>query len=163
MISQASGSFPSGDYPPFPGAVRLAKAADLSRMADVSVLGFKDSEIFRFERPHYHEFPEDAVASFACIYRAHLLDPRMVVVVVEDVRRPDELTSLPAAGEKEYGTTTPENVVVGVASWAFPEGSKRQGNFIVPDVGRLDPSPDRDLSHRRLELFNRITEETQAK
>lgn len=59
------------------------KPSDVARMARLSVLGFKDSEIFRFERPRYDKFPEDAVASFANLYRSQLEDLRDVVVVVE--------------------------------------------------------------------------------
>lgn len=123
-------------------------------MAGLSVLGFKDSEIFRFERPRYEEFPQDAVASFANIYRSQLLDPRGVVIVVEDWFRSDEVSHFSPREEDAPG----KRVVVGVASWRLPEGSKRTGQFVVPNVGDPEPALNRDLSKRRLELFKRIEE-----
>ncbi|KUJ07815.1 uncharacterized protein LY89DRAFT_725553 [Mollisia scopiformis] len=106
-------------YPPLEGNLRLATAAaDLPRIADLSVLGFRDSEIFRFERPRYQEFPQDAVAAFSNIYRTQLLDPLAIVVVVEDLRLPEDETG---------ATRQTERVVVGVASWDLPEDSPRKG------------------------------------
>jgi len=81
-------NFPS--YPSLEGSLRLATAADIPRLADISVLGFKDSEIFRFERPLYDQYPQDAVASFANLYRSQLLDPLAVVIVAEDHQKLDE-------------------------------------------------------------------------
>ena len=140
-------------YPPLP-ALRLATAADIKRMAEVSVLGFKDSEIFRFERPRYEEFPKDAVASFANIYRSQLLDPRSVVIVAEDWYRSDEVSHFDF-GEEE---TRDKRVVVGVASWVLREGSERTGQFVVPNVGDPEPTRDRDPCKRRLDLFTRTKE-----
>jgi hypothetical protein len=140
-------------YPPLADSLRIATVADLPRMAELSVLGFKDSEIFRFERPRYHEFPRDAVSSFANIYRAQLLDPRVVVIVAEDWRRADDNSSLAQA----------KRVVVGVASWDLPEGSLRTGQFAVPDVGDPWPQPDRDLCQRRWDLFTAFNKASEKK
>ncbi|KAI0533770.1 hypothetical protein GGR58DRAFT_506011 [Xylaria digitata] len=139
--------------PPF-DYIRLAVASDLERIARISVVGFKDSEIFRYERPRYEEYPEDAVASFVNIYRAQLLDPLAVVIVAQD--RPN-----PADGDSDRSGTSGQRVVVGVASWRLPEGSPRQGQFVVPDVGDPRPTPNRDLCQHRLDLFTRITQDTE--
>lgn len=149
------------DFPPCPplqSPLRLAVAADISRLASLSVLGFKDSEIFLYERPRYSEFPLDAVASFANLYRGQLLDPRVVVLAVDDWCRPDEDRCRSVADGESH-----RRVVVGVASWYFPEGSPRTGQFVVPNVGPLWDSPDRDLCLRRLALVTRCNEAAEQK
>ena len=154
-------------FPPYPTlpSLRLAAAADVTRMADLSVLGFKDSEIFRYERPRYEEFPKDAVASFANLYRAQLLDPRGVVIVTEDWQRPDEASHFsPSEDDSPDRTDEPtKRVVVGVASWILAEGSPRVDQFVVPNVGDPEPAPDRDLCQRRFATFTRIKEAEEKK
>ncbi|KAI3335928.1 hypothetical protein F4824DRAFT_462904 [Ustulina deusta] len=146
----------SPEYPPLPPfhSLRLAVASDIERIADISVIGFKDSEIFRYERPRYADFPEDAVASFANIYRTQLLDPLAVVIVAQD--SPNSTN-----GDADCSGTSRQRIVVGVASWRLAEKSPRQGQFVVPDVGEPRPAPDRDLCQHRLDLFRRITQETE--
>ena len=154
-------------FPPYPTlpSLRLAAAGDVTRMADLSVLGFKDSEIFRYERPRYEDFPQDAVASFANLYRSQLLDPRSVVIVTEDWQRPDEASHFSPTrdGSSDCTEKPAKRVVVGVASWILPEGSPRIGQFVVPDVGDPEPAPDRDLCQRRLDIFTRIKEAEEKK
>lgn len=149
--------------PPF-HSLRLATAADVTRMADLSVLGFKDSEIFRYERPRYSEFPHDAVASFSNLYRSRLQDPCAVVIVAEDWPRPDEQSHFTFSKEDPPEADSPmQRRVVGVASWILPKGSPRTGQFVVPGVGDPEPAPHRDLCQHRLDLFTRITEATEEK
>ncbi len=154
--------FPS--YPTLP-FLRLANADDVARMADLSVLGFKDSEIFRYERPQYEEFPQDAVASFANIYRSQLLHPRGLVVVTEDWQRPDEVSHFFSGKDEDPDCASKplKRVVVGVASWMLPEDSPRIGQFIAPDVSGPEPTLDRDLCQRRLDIFTRVTENEEKK
>ncbi|KAL2680347.1 hypothetical protein Neosp_007944 [[Neocosmospora] mangrovei] len=149
-------------YPPSPPfhSLRLATAADIPRMAELSVLGFKDSEIFRFERPGYENFPHDAIASFANLYRSQLQDPRVVAIVAEEAPRPDDTTHFQPP---HHDATLVGRVVVGVASWVLPEGSSRTGQFVVPGVGDPEPAPDRDLCQRRLDLFTGAKEATEKK
>lgn len=154
-------SFPP--YPAFP-SLRLAVASDIPRMAHLSVLGFKDSEIFRYERPHYEEFPRDAVASFANIYRAQLRDERAVAIVAEDWQQAEEELEPDCPETGASNSSQPyKRVVVGVASWIFPQGSPRTGQFVDPDVGEPEPTPDRDICQSRLELFTRISTDTEQK
>ena len=154
-------------FPPYPTlpSLRLAAAADVTRIADLSVLAFKDSEIFRYERPRYEEFQKDAVASFANLYRLQLLDPRGVVIVIEDWQRPDEASHFPPSQDDGSDDTEKpaKRVVVGVASWMLAEGSPRVGQFVVPNVGDLEPAPNRDLCQRRLDTFTRIKEAEEEK
>lgn len=154
-------------FPPCPTlpSLRLAAAGDVIRMADLSVLGFKDSEIFRYERPRYEEFPLDSVASFANLYRSQLLDPRGVVIVAEDWQRPDEASHFPPDKDNspDRADEPTKRVVVGVASWTLPEGSPRTGQFVVPNVGDPEPAPDRDLCQRRLDIFTSITKAEEKK
>lgn len=154
-------------YPSYPtlASLRLAVAADVTRMADLSVLGFKDSEIFRYERPQYKKFPQDAVASFANLYRSKLLDPRGVVIVTEDWQRPDEASHFPPRNDDSPDRTDKpaKRVVVGVASWVLPEGSPRTGQFVVSNVGDPEPAPDRDLCQRRLNIFTHVKEAEEKK
>lgn len=152
-------------YPPYPSleaaGLRLATAADIGRLADFSVLGFKDSEIFRFERPRYQQFPEDAIASFANIFRSQLLDPSSVVIVVEDWQENEEASHFPLAFHQDEPPR--RRVVVGVASWNLPLGSPRTGQFVVSDVGDPAPTQNRDLCQRRLDIFTKVQKETEAK
>ncbi|KAJ4292764.1 Acetyltransferase [Kalmusia sp. IMI 367209] len=145
----AATNFPA--YPSFP-SLRLATAEDVVRMADLSVLEFKESEIFRYERPHYDQYPHDAVISFANMYRSQLSNPRSLVIVAEDWRNPNEESHLPSRDSAS------ERVVVGVASWYLPKGSLRTGQFAVPHVGDPEPLPNRDLCQRRWDIFTEVTE-----
>lgn len=127
-------------------------------MAELSVLGFRDSEIFRYERPLYHKFPEDAVASFADIYHYQLQDPGSLVIVAEDQPVADEVSHSTSDHEKtEDANASTKRVVVGVASWVLPEDSPRTWQFIGPGVfGNAIPSLDQDLCQRRLKIFTDI-------
>ncbi|KAI0118821.1 hypothetical protein GGR51DRAFT_570572 [Nemania sp. FL0031] len=148
----------STEFPPVPPfhSIRLAVASDIERIAEISVDAFRDSEIFRYERPRHEEFPDDAVASFANIYRTQLLDPLAVVVVA--LERPN---STDGDDDGKAGAFD-QRVVVGVASWRLPDKSPRRGQFVVPDVGEPRPALNRDLCQHRLDLFNCITQETET-
>lgn len=150
-------------FPAFP-SVRLATGADVKRMAELSVLGFRDSEIFRYERPHYKEFPQDAVASFANLYRSRLLHPRVVVIVAEDWMRSDEMSCSSNNDDNgSYPIDMLEPAIVGVASWFFPKGSPRTGQFVVSHISDPEPALDRDLCQKRLDLFTSVTEAEEKK
>jgi hypothetical protein len=139
MTTPDSDSYPS--VPAFP-SLRLATAHDVARMASLSVEGFKDSKVFRYERPGHEQYPDDAVAYFVNLYRERLQDLRAVVVVAED-------------------WCGAERVVVGVSSWILPRGSPRTGQFVVLDAGPPELAPDRDLCRRRLDIFTAVSEATE--
>ncbi|KAI0107866.1 acyl-CoA N-acyltransferase [Nemania sp. FL0031] len=137
----------------FPPHLRPAVAADIDRMAEVAVAGFNATPRFLSERPRYKEFQEDTIASFANTFRAQLLDPRMVVIVAEDSPRPDEGT---------VGSSSADpRIIAGVASWRFPEGSPRYGQFVEQDVGVPRTALNRDLNQQRADIYSRILEETE--
>ena len=127
-------------------------------MADLSVLGFKDSEHFRYVGARYRDSPQDAVASFANLYRSQLLDPRGIAIVAEEWQQPDEASHFPSSMEDSPDRTNEptKRVVVGVASWILPKGSARISQFLVPNVGDPEPAHDRDLCQRRLNIFARV-------
>ena len=71
--------------------------------------------MFRFQRPQYEEFPQDAIASFANIYRIQLLNPRAVITEAEDWWRSDEASRIPRPGDDFDNTESlPKRVVVGI-------------------------------------------------
>ncbi|KAI0869955.1 hypothetical protein GGS24DRAFT_477102 [Hypoxylon argillaceum] len=129
-------------YPAFP-SLRLAVAADLNRMAELGVAGFRGSNAFRYVRPKHEEFPEDAAAWYANLFRSQLLDPLTVVIVAED-------------WDQSGASSTGERIIVGIASWRLPEGSPHHGQFIVAGVADERKAIDRDLSQKRLDLFLHI-------
>lgn len=65
--------------------VRLATLNDLPRIAIVAAAAFFWSPTFRFQRPHYQEFPADTLASYWAEYEEAIKDPACVVLVTEDV------------------------------------------------------------------------------
>lgn len=143
-------------FPPAPTfpMLRPASEADLPRLAALSVLGFQDSEIFRYTRPRYVDFPQDAVASFANLYRAQICDPRAVVIVTED---------WPLA-EDHPADSLPPRVVVGVASWILPARSARLGQFAGSNMGPATAAPpDRDLCASRQQVLQAATRDGQRK
>lgn len=150
------------EYPMF-HSLRLASASDVGRMAELSVLGFKDSEIFKYERPNYDEYPQDTLAGVRNMYRSQLLHPRAVVIVAEDCYCDDEVASEYQFSAGNKVNKLSKRVVVGVASWFLPDGSPRTGQFVVPDVGKLEPTKDRDLSKHRLKVFTAISDVIESK
>ncbi|KAJ8125442.1 hypothetical protein O1611_g8198 [Lasiodiplodia mahajangana] len=146
------------EFPPHPAlpSLRLAVAADIDRLAEVTVAGFNSTARFLSERPGYKNFPEDTLASFANLFRAQLLDPQMVVIVAEDS---------PSAAKGSVGSSSSANgpVVVGVASWRFPEASLRHGQFVELNVGAPRTAPNRDLNQQRADIYSRVLGETEKK
>lgn len=134
--------------------LRVPSEQDVARMAQVSVLGFKYSEIFRFIRPLHQKFPKDSQASFANWFRARMRDPYSAVVIAEDWPEFEDLSRRPDA----LGTGL---VIVGVASWRFPT-KRRPQEALVPYIGPDDNGEDRDMSPRRAALFGRTTERAES-
>jgi hypothetical protein len=116
--------------PPSINGVRLAKLEDLARISIVAAAAFFWSPTFRFQRPHYRDFPADTVASYAIEYEKAIRDPACVVLIVEDVLEPDEAEHVyealrpalrpPLSGEKG---------IVGVCSFTLKPGSRYVGRF----------------------------------
>ena len=140
--------------PAFPH-LRLASLHDVRRLAVVATLGFRDSEIFRFERPHYDQFPQDPVAAFRNSFRDQICNPRAVVVVAEDEK-------LKENEDMERHNTSLEGescrVIVGVGIWILEADSKRNGQFSRPDKSPHEPALSRDLDPRRLQQVDEVKE-----
>jgi hypothetical protein len=134
--------------------LRVPSEQDVARMAQLSVLGFKDSEIFRFIRPLHQEFPKDSQASFANWFRARMRDPSSIVVVAEDWPEFEELS-------RRLGPLESELVIVGVASWRFPPKARPQ-EALIPYIGPDDTCEDQDMCPRRAALFGRATEQAES-
>jgi len=144
-------------FPPVPAfsCLRLASPQDVPRMALVSTLGFRDSEIFKFERPWYDRYPQDTIASFTNLFHEQINDPNSVVIVAEDVELPEEDPGTPSEGPDD--TMVPrKRVVVGVCSWVFQADSARKGQFGFSDSAPKEPSLDRDLNKAHLTLVDGI-------
>ena len=147
--------------PAFP-CLRLASLQDVPRIAVVSTLGFRDSEIFKFERPKYDQYPHDTITAFRNLFREQISNPNSVVVVAEDVRLPDEDQN-PLVDGADDSVVTPHRVVVGVCSWVFQSGSERKGQFAFPDTSPTEPALNRDLNQAHMSLVDGIKEAGERK
>lgn len=108
--------------PLFPPDVRFAKPSDLQRMAYVAAAGYVDAPQSPYMRPYFQQYPQDNIAGYYSMYRADLLNPKAVVLVVEDDFRPNEkddvcevLKALPAEGSPG------SKAIVAVANFHLPE------------------------------------------
>lgn len=142
-------------FPPVPAfpCLRLASLRDVPRIAVVSTLGFRNSEIFKFERPKYDQYPHDTITAFRNLFREQISDPNSVVVVAEDTRVQEEDQSPDGVDDP---AAIPRRVIVGVCSWIFQNGSERKGQFAFPDPGPKEPALSRDLNQAHLKLVDDI-------
>ncbi|KAK4188073.1 hypothetical protein QBC35DRAFT_473962 [Podospora australis] len=145
---------------------RIAKPEDLPHLGEISALGFKESDVFRYARPKGDEFFQDAVASFTNWFRSQMLDKRALILVTEDWQpnEPDDYDpSFPLTGTAKEGEG--KRVVVGVSAWYLPQESRRVGKFVSPaaDVPDEVPSEDRDLCKERLDIFRKVKDEAECK
>ena len=143
-------------YPTLP-SLRFATAADVPRLADIDVLGFKDADETRYWEPLHGYSPQDALASSTRLYRLKLLELQCVVVVSEDWQASDEASLLSPRVDDglDRNRRSMKRVVVGSASFSFPEGSPRIGQFVVAGVGDPGPHLYRDICQRR-RIYNSV-------
>jgi hypothetical protein len=112
------------------GGVRLATLEDLPRIAIVAASAFFWSPTFRFQRPHYKEFPMDTINSYSREYEAAILNPTYVVLVTEDVLEADEAEHVYNALQFAYQPLFPgERGIVGVCSILLKPGSCYVGHL----------------------------------
>ena len=155
-------------FPPSPifPSIREATTQDINRMAELSVLAFQDSEIFRFVRPGCNKYPWDTVASFVRFWRSQLRNPRVVVLVSEDWKLLGE-RRVPCPCSKQVPRDSlgllNERVVVGVCSWRFPSGSRREGQFACLGVGDYKAPKSRDLDPERSQALDSIRLDAEQK
>lgn len=137
--------------PPDLGSNRLARLSDVPRMAIAAAAGFWHSPVFQYERPHSNRYPNDTLASYRRLYQQAILDPKSVVLVVEDGYRKDEVTNAydalsivypPLQDQLPPEQMESDSVIVGVGSVSLqaaksryglvqPEGTFRAGSFLV--------------------------------
>jgi hypothetical protein len=97
--------------------VRVATLDDLPRIAIVAAAAFFWSPTFRFQRPHYKEFPTDTLHSYLSEYEATIQNPAYVVLVAEDVLEADEAEHVYKALQSAYRSPHPRKYgIVGVCS-----------------------------------------------
>jgi hypothetical protein len=121
-------------YPPGPslGSLRLATPSDILRIGIVATAGFRYSPLFRWERPHHEDYPEDTLLSYRTQFRDALKNDDFIVLIAEDSYKSDEHDSTKAIIPSDNGWSPPaegEQVIVGVASIKLEPGSKRRGQF----------------------------------
>lgn len=127
-------------FPPYPqsgeykSSLRLATARDFNALATLEFLG--RSQLFRYICPHHRvkRYMRDAADYLVQLTRFNLMDPRTVVIVVEDLvsrgpKGPLESTDR-ATLRKD---SPPESKVVGMAVWRLPKDSNRIGQFSERD------------------------------
>ena len=154
MIVDGTSSSPATAPPPTPAeppTLRLARLSDLPRISLVATAGHSQSHPFQFQRPFFNAYPDtafplDSVAAQRTKYRDAILDPKRAVVVVEAALDSDESVRVSRSLRRAYPRLDddhyPKNPagkrgIVGVASWCFPDGSRRLGDF-MPDGERRD-------------------------
>lgn len=131
-------------------------------------MAFRTSEIFRYTRPCYRDFPQDSVASFANLYRQQLRDPHAIVIVAEDWERAevDDIPDVPPPeppDAESHGTLGHRRVVVGTASWRLPAASPHSGQFVVLDTEHEYDMLHRDESAKRKSYFYAVNDAGERK
>jgi hypothetical protein len=110
--------------------VRLATLDDLPRIAIVAAAAFFWSPTFRFQRPYYHEFPADTLASYWSEYAQAIEDPACVVLIAEDLLEADEAEHIYKALRSACPLSRPgQKAIVGVCSITLKPGSCYVGHF----------------------------------
>ncbi|KAH8717055.1 hypothetical protein GQ44DRAFT_624209 [Phaeosphaeriaceae sp. PMI808] len=128
-------------YPSVNG-VRLATLDDLDRISIVAAAAFFWSPTFRFQRPHYKEFPADTVASYRTEYEAAINDPTYVVLVAEGVLEVGEVEHMYEALRTTYQPPRlGQKGIVGVCSLKLKPNS--------PYTGQLQPASSRSPPTQR--------------
>jgi hypothetical protein len=115
------------DFPAPINGIRLATFEDLHRISLVAAAAFFSSPTFRFQRPHYKDFPSDTVASYFAEYRKTIEDATCVVLVAEDILEEDEDEQVYKALRYTYNVDVPNKKgIVGVCSFRLKPGSLYQ-------------------------------------
>jgi hypothetical protein len=102
--------------------VRLATLEDLDRISIVAASAFFWSPTFRFQRPHYRDFPADTIASYRIEYEKAIRDPTCVVIVAEDILESDEAEHVYEALRYRFAHQSPilgQESIVGVCSFTL--------------------------------------------
>ncbi|KAF1944186.1 hypothetical protein EJ02DRAFT_398732 [Clathrospora elynae] len=149
--------------------VRLATPEDLYRISIVAAAAFFWSPTFRFQRPHYKDFPSDTIASYFYDYEKAIKDPASVVFVAEDVVEENEADNVYEELRYAYTSQTPGiKGLVGVCSVLLKPGSCYIGCF-QPGDGLVHSAQHgisdlkRDHSTEALDIYTTITTPSKLK
>ncbi|KAK5662619.1 hypothetical protein OQA88_8533 [Cercophora sp. LCS_1] len=135
------------------GTLRIARPTDVLRIGIVAAAGFRYSPLFKWERPHHEDFPDDTLLSYSAQFLSAVKSDDFVVLVQEDAYLPDENDKTSAIIPDNNGWGVPkagDQVVVGVVSVKLQPGSAHKGRLkdhqgSYPD---LPSNPGRDLNRR---------------
>ncbi len=124
--------------PPFTGALRLARLADVPRIGVVATASFFHSSWFGYERPYFDQYPRDTLSSYRNSFRNAILDPDSAAVVVEDTLDRAEAGHVYDALAADYPSFEEQipkeslekgKAIVSVAAFSLLPDSPRQGQF----------------------------------
>jgi len=124
--------------------LRLATVKDVPRISAVATAGFFYSPAFEWERRYHAQYPEDTIKSFAKRFSDTIRDPEHILGVVEDSYQPDENSKTGATIVSNPGETASQagdSVIVGLAAWKLPPGSKYIGQFMDHEDLASDSRP----------------------
>ena len=119
---------------------------DVPRLAVVATAAFRDSDSFQWYRPKHNLFPLDTIAWLANMFAEAIRDPKAIVLMVEDLYKQEEAHNQGALPSASKAPVEGDNVLVGVAVFDLPEGSKL--------VGQLMDKDDEALAAEDQELFS---------
>jgi hypothetical protein len=112
------------NFPAPMNGVRLATLEDLPRISAVAAAAFFSSPTFKFQRPHYKQFPSDTIASYFVEYEKAIKDAACLVLAAEDVLDKDEAQHVYDELQYAYDSKTPNHQgIVGVCSIRLKPGS----------------------------------------
>ena len=154
--------------PPFPKSVRLAHISDIQRLGIIATASLFYSSWFHHKRPFYKEYTSDAVTSYAESFRKAILNPQLIVLVVDDTLEGDEfkqvfpelkamLQAMKIPLDATPENTTAHQVIVSAAILSLTAHSAFHGVFQPKDQHADNSSPklqDRDSSEQAGHIFN---------
>jgi hypothetical protein len=111
-------------------SVCIATLDDLPRIAFVAASAFFWSPTFKYQRPHYGEYPKDTLASYWNEYEESMRDPAYVVLVAEDFIKTDEAEHVYEVLKSACRPSTPRmKAILGLCTILLKPGSPYTGHF----------------------------------
>ncbi|GAB1317027.1 N-acetyltransferase domain-containing protein [Madurella fahalii] len=148
-------------HPPSLGDLRVATPADVLRIGIVATAGFRYSPIFRWERPHHEQYPEDTLLSYRTQFQNAMKSDDFIVLVQEDAYDPQENDKTDAVIPSDNGWELPEagaKVVVGVITIKLEPDSTRKGQMKDHrgSYPNLPDNPGRDLNRQHYDSWGAL-------
>jgi hypothetical protein len=113
--------------------IRVATLEDLHRISVVAAAAFFWSPTFKFQRPHYGDYPADTINSYFREYEAAIKDPSCVVLVADDTLDTKEAEHVYEALRICGPQSLKKMDIVGVCSLNLKPKSSYVGRFNSPD------------------------------